>query len=290
MAVAEQAPQGSASYYEQLDMLDMSGVCASTFARGVVRHADDSVSTVLLKQVGTSVTAPPDGVQEARHATYLGRMGASDVAVTPTALVVQRAPRGEVLWVELPVFSDSARGLLLDGVLRSAAHRAAVAHGVCHAVHRLHELGIVHSDVKQGNTVLAGDGSVRLLDYDGTMEAWEGRTLLEQGGPQGCLCTQTVRPPEWEENTDVFPPDWMRTGDVFSAATTAAATLFLRDAHVFYWDTLKLPPGSDSALRNERVNDLLVRVANSSVGNVGGRIVPLIHRPGRAHAVQRHAA
>ena len=200
----------------------------SAFAVAGVPEVDGTVRSVLLKRVGC-FDAGADARREARIAGYLGRMGASDVAVTPTAFALRKDGSFTWLWIEFPLCSCNLLTLWdRAGATVSPLQRHVLCADVAAAVARLHHLGVLHCDVKQENIVLGADGVARLLDYDCSLDAWEATGYTEQC-TKTPMATVTVRPPEWDPDSTqrAFLPHTACAGDVFSTSLTVLCTLLL---------------------------------------------------------------
>jgi len=208
-------------------------VFSSFFALAGVPQEDGTVRTVFLKEVGNFHEALEDALagsrREARIAAYIGRMGASDVAVTPSAFSVRTLGWRTELWMEMPLCSKSLTMLFNEsGTSLAPLQRHVLCSDVATAVARLHQLGVVHCDVKQDNIVLDPNGVAKLIDFDVSFDAWDVCGYAEECTTEP-MATATVRPPEWDPTCTrhTFSPHTAAAGDVFSAGITALSTLLL---------------------------------------------------------------
>jgi serine/threonine protein kinase len=95
-----------------------------------------------------------------------------------------RGPQGELALVYELVDGVELEARLADGPL-TLVETLAICTGIAEGLDALHQVGLVHRDLKPGNVMLGPDGSPRLIDYGMLRPTEAGRTLTATGAVVG---------------------------------------------------------------------------------------------------------
>jgi serine/threonine-protein kinase len=95
-----------------------------------------------------------------------------------------RGPQGELALVYELVDGVELEARLTEGPL-TLVETLAVCTGIAQGLDALHQVGLVHRDLKPGNVMLGPDGAPRLIDYGMLRPTEAGRTLTATGAVVG---------------------------------------------------------------------------------------------------------
>jgi serine/threonine protein phosphatase PrpC len=106
------------------------------------------------------------------------------------------------------------------------------ASAICRALGRLHQIGVIHRDVKPDNVHLGADGLWRLLDLGVALSGQEPKSLraLHAGTPS------YINPEQWSDDPEV-------------SQATPQSDLFALGVTLYQWLTRHLPYGESSPTR-----------------------------------------
>ncbi|AIJ14125.1 serine/threonine protein kinase [Streptomyces lividans] len=155
-----------------------------------------------------------------------------------TAPVLDADPEARVPWVATAYAAGpSLTAAVADGGPLPAHSVRALGAGLGEALAAVHELGLVHRDVKPSNVLLTLDGPL-LIDF-GIARATGGASRTESGGGTASLTSTGV---------SIGSPGYMSPEQILGKGVTGAADVFSLGAVLAYATTGQPPfPGDSSA-------------------------------------------
>jgi serine/threonine-protein kinase len=160
--------------YTRLHRIATGGMGEVWLARDEVLHRDVAVK-YLKREYADDEGARTRFLHEARNAAALQHPGVATVFDFGESQLQEDVPFLVMEYVDGRTLSD----LLAEGRLDAERARELVAQAAA-ALAEAHAAGVVHRDVKPGNIMITGDGTVKITDF-GIARAADGLSLTETG-------------------------------------------------------------------------------------------------------------